>query len=548
MEIEPQVLEWPDEHTVNISGTTAIDAATPQVAVTVTSPSGRTYQLDPTPVRPDGNFATEFELHELSPEAGAPAGTSATRPHLELGRFQVTALSPGRFGSATATFAVTRTQEVDQYDWKEPADRLARRVFEIVANLKTCLANMPITPAREELRAQVDQLEKELQTGTGPGLGASLTAIMSGLGDFPDEVESLEEVIEPLEDQLDEWGKEADQLEHQLRHNGQRCSQGASCDRADLLAQDLDLLSSTMTFLRQPLELIGGYGNTAQFKEALGKQSMPDQAFWRQKVKEANAAFDTRPPGASGGGSSLSGWFSRVQIATERTRGLAQRELFQRFCQKFAGPVSASMDARAWSKGGQDWWKYEINLEGQLTLRYPSDASGATVPLTGELRGCATRFKSWDDALRVGWPKLMKGAVLFRTAREPFEGGGTCAPFDLPVTGELSGEELVLTLEPAARRDYGEPLTEVRYVVVSPLTIGLPIQTSFELPYKSAHFVWNRVLEGKPLKLPVRKFGEQLVVATELNATRGGERVEGKYTATIKACNPGCGDTGLGDK
>jgi hypothetical protein len=164
--------------------------------------------------------------------------------------------------------------------------------------------------------------------------------------------------------------------------------------------------------------------------------------------------------------------------------------------------------------------------------------------MTGELTGCATRFRSWDNALRVGWPQLMHGALLFRTAKEPFGGGAACARFDLPVKATLTGDQIVLTLEPAARKDYGEPSTLVRYVVISPLAGGLPAQTSFTLPYKSAHFIWDRALEGKPLKLRVMKQGRQLVVAKDLSASRGGERAKGEYSATVKACNPSCSGGG----
>ena len=186
------------------------------------------------------------------------------------------------------------------------------------------------------------------------------------------------------------------------------------------------------------------------------------------------------------------------------------------------------------------WWRYEIALEGKLTLRCPETASGRRVPMTGELTGCATGFKSWDDALRVGWPKLMAGALIYRTAKEPFGGTGTCAPFDVPVKAELEGDAITLTIEPTARKDYGEPTVHVRYLVISPLAGGFPAQTSFTLPYKSAHFVLTRALDEKPIKLPIRRQGRQMHIATELKATRGRGGARGNYSLGIRACNPGC--------
>ncbi len=47
--------------------------------------------------------------------------------------------------------------------------------------------------------------------------------------------------------------------------------------------------------------------------------------------------------------------------------------------------------------------------------------------MSGELTGCASGFKTEEDALRVGWPTLLAGALLYRTAKEPYDGPQACA-------------------------------------------------------------------------------------------------------------------------
>ncbi|HJU64623.1 MAG TPA: hypothetical protein VJ596_03050 [Gemmatimonadaceae bacterium] len=545
LEVDPEVVQWPDEHSVEISGTTAIDAENPRVTITVVSPSGRSYELAGVPVSPDGSFSTELELHEMEPEVNASPEALAARPRLELGEFRVAAASPGGFGTGSASFKVTKYNEVERFDWQEPGDRLAKKALDIVANLKTCIGNMAVSPAREELKSQLAQLETTIQQGGTPtvALGSLLAAVMTELKEMPDEAPSMEKVLEPLEDALDDWGTEVERFEDKVDRDMTRCSSVTSCDRADMITQDLDQLSELMTLLRKPVELIGGYEQSPELAAALRKETMLDTYFLNQKLRYAKATLEGRASGGLGLGN-LSAWFNAARSAMDRTRSYAQRELFEPYCKKFEGPVSVSMAASFASRQGRVWWRYQVKLDGQLTLRYPSSASGAVIPMTGELTGCASGFKSWDDALRVGWPKLMAGALLYRTASEPFP--GSCAPFDLPVKAELRGDEIELELL-AARRDYGEPTTRVRYVVISPLAGGLPAQTSFELPYKSAHFIMTRSMDDKPLKMRVRQVGREMVVVSDLNARRGSGRAEGTYTGSIKLCNPSCG-AGAGSK
>ena len=93
---------------------------------------------------------------------------------------------------------------------------------------------------------------------------------------------------------------------------------------------------------------------------------------------------------------------------------------------------------------------------------------------------------------------------MYRTARQPFGGRnlepaspGMCpAGFEIPVKGELSGDSLTITLQPP-RRDFGEQKVHVTSVILSPLAGGLPARTSFELPFKDAAFILERVADKR---------------------------------------------------
>lgn len=89
---------------------------------------------------------------------------------------------------------------------------------------------------------------------------------------------------------------------------------------------------------------------------------------------------------------------------------------FEHYCQKFEGPISGSMHVEAYAKDMRKWWEYDIEINGRLTLRYPKK-SGPSVALTAEFQGTATKFKSWDDALRIGFPERQ---LLFASASPQF--------------------------------------------------------------------------------------------------------------------------------
>jgi hypothetical protein len=137
----------------------------------------------------------------------------------------------------------------------------------------------------------------------------------------------------------------------------------------------------------------------------------------------------------------------------------------------------------------------------------------------------------------------MAGAMTYRTVNEPFGGqpGGCAAAFTIPVRGALKGSQLTIEVKGAAEKDFGAQHARVTYMVISPLAGGLPAKTSFELPYKDAHFIVTGALRDMPM-LPVKIVGKQMVIESRNERTTGeGTRAKGTYRLNAKACNPSCG-------
>ena len=104
--------------------------------------------------------------------------------------------------------------------------------------------------------------------------------------------------------------------------------------------------------------------------------------------------------------------FDDAAALTTDIASYGEKNYFARYCEKFEGPFTATMAAYFYAKDhpDHDWWHYTIAIKGTLSLRYPKDAGGGSVPLSGEFKGGATKFtyneSVWKDSDLF---KLVKG-------------------------------------------------------------------------------------------------------------------------------------------
>lgn len=268
-----------------------------------------------------------------------------------------------------------------------------------------------------------------------------------------------------------------------------------------------------------------------------------------------------------------------VQTMSADLSQFVASRFFDKYCKQFQGTFAGGMKAEFYYQH-RTWWKFSVDIEGQLTLRYPSDARGETLPLTGEFTGNATRFSSWDDAIRMRHASLSKGAIfksfrhepltfndLMKAAEGPLGGraqvGGRTAPdfvvgsvldkggpvvrsmttpafFRVPVRGELRGDTLRLEIQDAAL-DYDE---RVRVVTIMLSVLSMrPHIVEYSLPYKDGRWILSRAtgaIDGASVEFPVKRVGETLIIERQFKSERPGDENKGNYQLTIKACNPGC--------
>src|SRR6185437_2849944 len=187
--------------------------------------------------------------------------------------------------------------------------------------------------------------------------------------------------------------------------------------------------------------------------------------------------------------------------------------LFAKYCEKFEGEFTATMTAHFYSKpvAGHDpveWWNFSTAIKGKLTLRYPKDASGKAVALSGQFEGGATHFTYYENVFSTDlYGAMIKGGYYGHkdvppAATDNAEGGivnalSSPTSFYVPVTGQYAGGKITLTLG-AARTDFNDTYTRAHtfYVVIAPSTLMLPVMGHFTLPYMNAHFILDHLIKG----------------------------------------------------
>ena len=234
-------------------------------------------------------------------------------------------------------------------------------------------------------------------------------------------------------------------------------------------------------------------------------------------------------------------------------------QLFSKYCQKFAGDFTGTMTAHFFANSsGPDgmpveWWTFSTAIKGKVALRYPKAASGTAVQLSGQLEGGATGFTYKEDVFNtVLFGRMIKGGTVHKVDIAPVatdngEGGAfnamtSATSFYIPVTGQLVGKTITLSMEPS-RADFNEAYTKAHtvYAVTAPTTLGLPVWGHFDLPYMNAHFIFEHLIKnGSDNRFDVERQGDKMIIDRKENKTLPGNGNSATYTLELKACNPEC--------
>ncbi|MCX7072387.1 MAG: hypothetical protein NTW01_15520 [Gammaproteobacteria bacterium] len=543
--------------TVTIEGLAPLDGKG-LVAIRITRPDRSETALEVKPAA-DGDYSARY------------AATEA------VGSYRVEVRSPGGQMRGEATFEVALQEPLDDIEAAEQeAQAVATLLDSTLAELDQQIVKLPDSPARDELKQRLDAARPKFQSAAKE-LRDFKGLVMTPLVDPVKGDPALKPALKPIGRALRDWQTRSEPERRRIVAELARSRQGSvTCESIERIVEGFKLFSALLNLAGGPVSAVksvifdyvasAGSALAAKLSEkfafpvnvgakiALAVGEAQARGAWKLKrvapILEAKQALITSLP----------------SIASDLAAYVAERA-FARYCERLAGPFKGGMVAEFKSGEGKPWWRYTIEVEGRLDLRYAKGATGEAVAVKGDFLGQATRFTLWEDALKIGWPSLTAGAVMFKRAvlprpdlinlltgqrlnpdaslkeEKPIEVEGKAAAvfvkpysFFVPVEGEIVDGVLSLRRKPATI-DY-EAAARVVYVVVSPLSAMLgPQFTTFELPYKSGGFIIERAF-GDGIRVAVKKTAKGFVVDETLKVDKGDGRANGQYRIKLKLCNP----------
>lgn len=546
---------------VTIDGIVPLDArpdGKQALDLIVTKPDGRAVALAIVPA-PNGDYAASFADTALA------------------GDYTVGARSPGGSVTGSGRFEIAVMEPLDEIEEAEKElGEIAAVIEKISADVTTEIEQLPDTAARDAVKAKWAETRPRLERA------------VRDLGDLDDVMTPLEDAaasartapaLKPFAVVLRDWVPSAraeririfQQLEASKKAN-------VRCEAAEHIIEGLNFAAALANLMGGPLNAIKSV--VVDFVASQGgalaaKLSERFKFPATEATKIASATAEAQAKGLFQG--------DRMAVALTAKKALADgafsmafdfasfvaQQWFDQYCERLAGKFTGAMHAEFFTTEHDLWWKYDIEFDGRLELRYAkSDGdAGPTTKVNGEFIGQAIHFRMEEDAARLAAAGLTAGSVLFKRSvlpqpeilnlltltptmpngrpvePKPIEVEGKVAAtlvkpytFYVPVEGEIVNGSLTLRRKPATI-DY-EAASRTVYVVFSPLTPIVPLPTAFELPFKNGEFFLTRAMGDGALELEVKKTPKALVVDKAIKREKGNGRANGTYKLNLKLCNP----------
>lgn len=511
------------------------------------------------------------------------------------GEYKINA-TQGKSTAATGDFKVQSvTLDIDE----DVADNkaLLGQPADLVKAVKAAVDNVPDSPAKTDMEAKLDQLSDQVKQL--PDQSAKLAQALAPYKQMVTSNPDAATILQPMFDHLAQLGDEEKQSREKFAKEVQKSEAGSkTCDAIDHATQALKAVPEMIAILKKPYDFALAFTQSMVRSEApagaekgvdavgalakglpgavsspksslatneiaLGSETdvansivahIPAQLRATPAYKFVVAETKKMLPTATGSIKGPLALFDKVTALAGDVIAYANEQLFAKYCEKFTGNFTSTMTAHFFTKpdatGKQiEWWGYSTAIKGKITLRYPKEAAGTAVVLSGQVEGGATRFTYHEDVFNAGiFGKMVKGGIVHLldvapAATDNGEGGMTNAmtsptSFYIPITGTYGNGKVTLALSDA-RADFNMDYTKARtfYVTMAPTTLMLPVMGHFTLPYVGAGFILPHVLKGD---FPVQTVGKTLVIQSTASKDFPGNQNDAVYTIDMKICNPDC--------
>jgi hypothetical protein len=472
------------------------------------------------------------------------------------GVYRVDAHSPDGSGRASTEFTVIG---VDTWSG-EQADAVTgtlERSSELLEALRARVAGQPDSPARRDLQGKLDTLGQALATRQGAlqGQRDALDTYAKVMRTAPQAAPAFAPMVRALKDFRRDIAPVLPQL---VAATAEAKARNVPCDALVKVEEGFKLLSTAMNITHVLFKTTLAFGvDLATSVAASHAPAGCDKGCTfalTQVVKQhawVRAGIEQARTGSLQALKFVDGLVGFVADAA----ALGTRVLFDRYCERFEGPLEGHMRVE-YLKDGSPWWRYTVKIKGQVTLVYRNGADASQpIPMAGHLVGTGTEFTVAQPALRVLQPKMLAGAVIVGRTTPPIgfpftDFAGALAlvavptSFFIAVDAELVGNQLTLKLGPS-RYDFNKEHTVAsgRYAIGGGLAGAMLSFTTFDVGYDNARGLIEKATDAarKPIALPVAVGKDKLTATATFNGERGqGVRARGAYELKLTLCNPKC--------
>jgi len=509
---------------VSIGGATGLTGEASQVAIRIHRPGGAAPTVLTAKPQANGDYEVGF--------SGAQAA----------GVYTVEVTAPDGKGHASTSFRVVAAAVIPD-EVVAKADSLVLAAEKAVDAAEQGVAGLQPSPARDEAEQKLDEAREQLDELPAQldALHAQMSKVFQARGKVAEPIPEWNDYLQELE----AWEGDADAARAELEDLAAPTAAATEgCSDLDRYNEMLTFTSEAINYVKAPFELSKGFwadkipgGIVSRIPNGDALTSA-DKFALVETMKVATSALEG-PAGLVGAVPGLildtAQWFLQAG--------------FDKYCEKWEGPVSATFLGESFTKQGEPFFDYTIVLDGKLMLLYGKDVpAGQPVKLKGYIEG-AGQFEVRDNPKPVA--RLIPGTVMFHRVTSPPGSGywdelGQASrgllphSFRIPVTGIMAGDSILLELGPADH-DFGPTIKGVSTWVVMPLGGLVPQVLNSSIPLQKAFPIIDRVVRRHPV-LTIGRSGSSMVAEGTFarDTTNDTRTARVRTELTMKTCNPGC--------
>ncbi len=473
---------------IEFSGNTLIGKEVLFVSLTLVSPDGKATELNTTTDK-KGNYKLVY--------------TKA----FATGQYIVKARTADEKGEATDTFNVaTVTGVVNnlQKDFFKSTQTVQKTLDAVIQSM----AKIPSSPELDAQKAKLDEYKKKLSDlkASEEKLALSLKELIKATMDVPvpdKYLKDLAKVNEEMNEKLPAIEAKADEIKNKSK----------ICEMVNAMMEACGFISLVLDFKTKALKTLTiNLASDKIFPGGLDRYiegSGPEQETRKLNINNAQKGAIA----AIGGPLSYANY-----IGTGLSLDLCSyigKMIYAKYCEDLKGDFLTTFKTTFQADNGLAWWMYDLDLKGELKLRYQKDtdlSKGAEI--TGEFTGYRVRYGIYEDFEQQ--EKVPDGMTLYQKLKYSpkavdlnyFNNDlGAIATamvpgsFRIQVKGIVNNKnELRLQVVESALGAEHEEMNKLWIILLNAM-LPIPVIKKFEIPIAKNKIIFRAVLKDQVYQL-----------------------------------------------